>query len=712
MTGRRLAIAALACSAWLGPAGGALGHGQHVAARATALAGDSCPGRDIRVDRSIEGSFGHDLQGSYVMLPFDVPAGTTAVRVKYCYDQPETPVSSAPGASVRHTLDLGIYQPRGVGSRVWGTREFRGWGGSSHPDVTVSPEGFSTEEQYSASPREEVPGKTTRAFRPGPIPAGRWAVELGVAAVVSQADGDLDGRVEWRVEIELSDDPSFADEPYRPVQYGRRPARPRPGWYAGDLHVHAEHSAYGDATTSEALGYAFRPLSEGGAGLDFVTLSDYVSGSAWGEIGRYQRRHRGKLIGRSAEVITYRGHLNNHASGRVVDYREGRLLERRPDGSLVELRGARPAREMLSDVRAAGGFTQINHPTIFPPDVPGFGNFCRGCFWEYSDAETDYSRVDGIEIATGPSGAKTEPPQGANPFTVTAIEFYERALSLGHHIAAIGVSDSHNAGRTPNPVTQAPIGEATTVVFAEELSEQGVECGVEAGHTYVKVTGNDGPDLRFDARPQGVSGPPAIMGDTVRAGSASFEARVLGGAGRELLVVKDGSTIQATPVEGDDFGHSFTASRPGRYRLQLQRSSTIESVSTPIWLEPGDGRVARTDCTPLRVRGVVRRRIRPRREALRARCRARGAGLRSCAVRAQITTGRAGRKRVRGIGRGRVRMRPGSRRVRIRLNRFGRRVVRLHRRGRRIKLVFTARDAEGNSARHVRRTRVLVPRRT
>jgi hypothetical protein len=229
MTGRRLAIAALACSAWLGPAGGALGHGQHVAARATALAGDSCPGRDIRVDRSIEGSFGHDLQGSYVMLPFDVPAGTTAVRVKYCYDQPETPVSSAPGASVRHTLDLGIYQPRGVGSRVWGTREFRGWGGSSHPDVTVSPEGFSTEEQYSASPREEVPGKTTRAFRPGPIPAGQWAVELGVAAVVSQADGDLDGRVEWRVEIELSDDPSFADEPYRPARYGRRAAWPRPG---------------------------------------------------------------------------------------------------------------------------------------------------------------------------------------------------------------------------------------------------------------------------------------------------------------------------------------------------------------------------------------------------------------------------------------------------------------------------------------------------
>ena len=42
-------------------------------------------------------------------VPFDVPAGTTAVRVKYCYDQPEVP-----DAQRQHTLDLGIYDPRGV----------------------------------------------------------------------------------------------------------------------------------------------------------------------------------------------------------------------------------------------------------------------------------------------------------------------------------------------------------------------------------------------------------------------------------------------------------------------------------------------------------------------------------------------------------------------------------------------------------------------
>ena len=46
-----------------------------------------------------------------MLVPFDVPAGTTAVRVKYCFDQPEVPTPN-----VRHTLDLGIYDPRRAAS--------------------------------------------------------------------------------------------------------------------------------------------------------------------------------------------------------------------------------------------------------------------------------------------------------------------------------------------------------------------------------------------------------------------------------------------------------------------------------------------------------------------------------------------------------------------------------------------------------------------
>ena len=673
-----------------------------------ASAPESCPGPAIAPDQVITGEFGTELQGSYVMLPFDVSRGTTAVRVKYCFDQPDVPVAT-PAFSARHTLDLGLYGPRRDRSRTWGVPEFRGWGGSSHPDVTVSAEGFSTEEEYLARPRIDPPGKTTRAFLPGPIEPGEWAVELGVAAVVPRSLGDLDEKVAWRVEIDLADDPTFADEPYEPAKYDTTPANRAGGWYAGDMHVHAEHSAYGDATITEAFDYAYRPLAEGGAGLDFVTLSDYVSGSSWGEIGRYQPRYPGKLAIRSAEVITYRGHLNNHNTARVVDYREGQVFERRGAEPPRLVRGRRTPAQTFGEIKRAGGFTQINHPTIFPSAVPGFDLFCRGCPWDYTPAETGYERTDAIEIATGPSGARTEAGTlGPNPFTVTAIDFFERALDAGHKVAAVGVSDSHNAGRSPNPVTQAPIGEATTVVRAEELSAPGIECGVEAGHTYVKVTGNAGPDIRFEALPPGFTGAPAIMGDTVRASSAGFTARVTGGDGRSLTVLRNREVLRTVPVSGNEFSTTFDAAEPGRYRLQLQRGLTIETVSTPIYLEPGPGTVASRDCSPLRVRGEARRRIRPgRRGAFGARCVASGGGLRFCNVRVVTRVGQPGRKRVRVIGRRHVAMAGGARRLRVRLSRYGRRVVGRHRRGRQVRLVFIASDEDGATARFERRARMV-----
>jgi hypothetical protein len=585
--------------------------------------------------------------------------------------------------------------------------EFRGWGGSSHPDVTVSPEGFSTEAQYTAKPRVEAPGKTTRAFRPGPIKAGQWAVELGVAGVVGQTLGDADGKVAWRVEIELARDRSFADEPYRAAPYDSKPAKRGRGWYAGDMHVHAEHSAYGDATMREAFDYAFGPLSQGRAGLDFITLSDYVSGGSWGEIGRHQARYPGKLIVRSAEVITYRGHLNNHGTGKVVDYREGPIYERSASGGVRRVRGSRDPVATFSDIKRAGGFTQINHPTIFPSSVPAFALACRGCPWDYSAAETGYDRTDAIEIATGPSGFGG---QGPNPFTVTAIDFYESALAAGNRVAAVGVSDSHNAGRTTNPVTQAPIGEATTVVRADELSEPGIECGVEAGHTYVKVTGNDGPDVRMEARPPGFRGAPAIFGDTVRAASAAFNVRVTGGAGRTLQVVKDGQVRNTVSVSGDSFPYSFTATEPGRYRLQVQRGQTIETVSSPIYLRPGRGTVSSRDCTPLGVRGKAGRRMRPRRQRYLTRCTATGADVKACAVTATIATGRGRRRRA--VAGGRVAMGPGSKRVRLRLNRYGRRVLRRHaRKGRRVRLTFSVSDGDGASATARRAARLLRARK-
>jgi hypothetical protein len=534
----------------------------------------------------ITGEFGTQLSKSYVMVPFDVPSGTTAIRVKYCWDRPEAGTS-------RHTLDLGLYEPLRSGDSVWGPREFRGWGGSSHPDVTLSAEGFSSEADYTAQPRVEPPGKTTRAFLPGPIRAGRWAAELGVAAVIPQSEGDADGKVGWRVEIELAEDPAFADEPYKPAPYDPRAVRRDPGWYSGDFHVHAEHSAYGNATMTKSFDYAFSPVAQGGGGLDFLTLSDYVSGSAWGEIGRYQPRYPNNLIIPSAEVITYRGHTNNHGSLHFVDYREGPIFELQTDGTAKLIRGTRDPRDLFAEVHRFGGWTQVNHPTIFPPVSPAAAALCRGCFWEYSDDETDWSRVDAFEVATGPADiAGTQ-----NPFTLTAIDRYEQLLGLGYKIAAVGSSDSHEAGKADGPL-DAPIGEGRTVVYANKLSMRGIRCGVLRHHTYVKVSGASAPDLGFEAHPFAQRGwwKTAQIGDTVKAPGAGFTARVRGGNGRQLLIVANGKTIKTVPVTSDDFTYSFLQGGAGHWRLQLMNGSLVEAVSSPIWVEPGRGDVKRARC--------------------------------------------------------------------------------------------------------------------
>jgi len=521
-----------------------------------------CPGDPIRIDQLTTGSFESSLQGSYVDVPFDVPAGTTAVRVKYCFDQPEVPTPN-----VRHTLDLGIYDPRG----------FRGWGGSSHPDVTLSPEGFSSEAEYRARPKGQVPGKTTRGFRPGPIRPGRWFAELGLAAIAGRALGDLDDRVAWRLEVELSTNPAFADRPYRKARYRTRPKRRRAGWCTGDLHVHAEHSALGDATMREVFASAFAK-----AGLDFITLTDYVTDSAWGEIGRLKTgRH---LVGRSSEVITYRGHTNNQLSGRYVDYRTGPVYDLRADGGVALRRAAQPAGRILRDVRRAGGFTQINHPTIFPSSNPLFALLCRGCPWDYSPEETDYRLVDAIEVNTGPQRIGEAP----NPFTTSAIDFYEAALARGAHAAALGVSDSHNGGRTTSP-SQSPVGTGATAVYAKELSEKGIRCAVRAGHTYAKIGGPSGPDLGFTARVPGVR-KRATFGDLARGRRMELGASATGAGVLQLL--RNGTVI-ASGVRAVE--RSIT--KTGRYGLRLVRGQVTEAVGTPIWFRAAKrGRVSVRGC--------------------------------------------------------------------------------------------------------------------
>ena len=533
-----------------------------------AAAPAACPGTAATGTQTVvSGTFDESYEGAYVMVPFEVAAGTTKVEVKLCYDRPDSPTN----AEIKHTLDLGMYEASSDGFHD--ENEFRGWGGSSRPHVVLSPE------------------RATVGFLPGPVPEGTWAAEIGVAAVAGNLEGDADGTVAWRLEIYTSSDAADADTPWMPTAYDETPARTEPDWYAGDFHVHAEHSAPGDASMRETFDYAFKE-----ADLDFITLSDYVTSRHWHEIGRFQADYPGALIARSAEVITYRGHVNNHMSATYVDHRTGPVYEFRASGDHALLREAEPASRILEDIHAAGGYTQINHPTTFPAAVPGFGNICRGCSWEYSDEETRWEEVDAFEVQTGPAGT-SEPhghELGPNPFAPLAIRWWDELRAEGYRITGVGSSDSHHAGEG-NGTTQSPIGEATTVVYADELSERGVQDAIEAGHAYVKFFSPDGPDLRFDAialegpgNGRGRGRPRAMMGDALPVAAATFTARVfnvpVNEEPRTLLVFKDGAPFMAMPVVTEEFTFSFDADEPGDYRLHLLRGSAIEALTNPITL--------------------------------------------------------------------------------------------------------------------------------
>lgn len=120
--------------------------------RATAQPG-SCPGDGdpFAPDKVITGEVESEREGSYVFLPFDVPDETTAVRVRYCYDQPEAPASQFDN----NTLDLGLYEPRADESRPWGPQEFRGWAARATPTSSSRPRG-------SAARRGTRPTRRTR----------------------------------------------------------------------------------------------------------------------------------------------------------------------------------------------------------------------------------------------------------------------------------------------------------------------------------------------------------------------------------------------------------------------------------------------------------------------------------------------------------------------------------------------------------------------
>jgi hypothetical protein len=407
----------------------------------------------------------------------------------------------------------------------WGLADpvrFRGWGGGNVEPAVVGLEAAS------------------RSYLPGPLPAGRWRVRIGEAKLA-----ELPAR--YHVEIVLRDTPTLAPQRERTPYVPAAPLATGPRWWAGDLHVHSLESRDAQPTIDAIAEYAR------GRGLDFVELSDHNTVSQLDFMVGAQARHPDLLLLPGVEYTTYGGHANGIGATEWVDSAVGM-----------------PGVTILGAARAfadQGAVFSINHPTLDLED------FCIGCAWSW---DLPASFIGAVEICTGgwsESGWLLAPP---------AMELWDELSRQGHHTTAVGGSDDHTAGLHSGGFS-SPIGDPTTMVWAEELSAAAIVEGIRAGRTVVKLQGPDDPMIEMSW-----SVPPD--GDTITAPRVTLTTQVTGGGDRLMLVV-NGEVIERMPIDADPFLHDFELEPPAEGEDFVRGVVIVDdaprTVTSNVWLRRG-----------------------------------------------------------------------------------------------------------------------------
>ncbi len=396
----------------------------------------------------------------YVYLPFDVPAGVTRIDVRYAFEEPSI-------------LDLGLTDPR-IGA--FPSREgFRGWSGSARRHVFVATD-------------DATPG-----YVAGDLPAGRWQVVLGLAAL----DG---GGCAYRVEVELDDAPRAHATPAA----ARDVSLPGSRWYRGDLHSHTHFS---DARGSlEDLVRAARAR-----GLEFLAVTDHNTAGHHAPVRAASDPEL--LLVPGEEVTTYRGHANVWGAGGWVDFRLG---------------GPKDVQELVRHVHGRGGLIAVNHPHRSPR--------CIGCDWEWPMPDD----LDAFEVWNGPWAYRNW----------EALERCDALLRAGSRPTLVGGSDRHQPGWPDEDPTFLWVGSPTTWFYLPELSEAALLAGLASGRAFVSE-GPDGPrlELTVGGATMGSCVAPGAFGE---GGELTVEARVVGARGALLRYVGAAGTVREIAVEDDE----------------------------------------------------------------------------------------------------------------------------------------------------------------
>jgi len=236
---------------------------------------------------------------TYLELPFQVPAGTRRIDVRFDYQRDQ-----------RTTIDLGLLDPSG----------FRGWSGGNKRRFMIS--------SQSATP----------SFQAGPLPSGTWNLLLGVPNIREGVTADYEANVRL----------SCVSRPDTAALIVDRGA----DWYRGDLHAHTGHS---DGSCFSNLGQRipcpmFRSLRTASErGLDFIAVTDHNSISQNAGNQGLQDYFDGLLLIPGREVTTFYGHANVFGTTEFIDFR-------------IQPGQGRDAGFLHRQVAELGALISINHP--------------------------------------------------------------------------------------------------------------------------------------------------------------------------------------------------------------------------------------------------------------------------------------------------------------------------------------------------------------
>lgn len=369
-------------------------------------------------------------------------------------------------------------------------QRFRGWSGGNKAAFTITD------------------NWATPSYLPGPLPAGTWKLILGVPNLRK------DGRADYTARITFDRSPVFHGFAAAPLKAG-------PGWYRGDLHLHTQHS---DGACASRSGKRvpcplFKTLEAAAArGLDFVAVTDHNASSHVQDLAELQGYYDDLLLIPGREVTTFRGHANVLGMTAPLDFQLG--SPRAPTLARI-----------LDQAEAAQALVSINHPAL-----PS-GEACMGCGWT---AETDFARIPAIEAI---NGAMSSGP-------LSGVAFWEARLNAGLRVTAVGGSDNHD----PTLGGLRAMGVPTTVVQAEDLSQDAILAAIRAGHAFVDTQGTRSRLLEVTAR---LGATTARMGDVLSTGAGDdlrIDVRVVGGAGGKVRFRSDPKLVvlPPMPITGDD----------------------------------------------------------------------------------------------------------------------------------------------------------------